>query len=223
MVPTYPGHDCPVRLIRLLLCELRRQLSRGGRKGSARMMRPEEVVLIAIVVVDSDVPQVRVVEDARADGHGNDIVVQCAAEGRLRQELEPLRGERALKARVGLADHVRTIAVAAHELVSQERRACRAGSRAGIEVGIRARCGRVVDGDHLSVAADPVAEIAVAFLDGGNAEDGSAGAAADAEACEIKKYNFPFAVQAPGSLTGPPMVPPKSFSMSLGRCGMPNW
>src|SRR2546428_7151354 len=40
--------------------------------------------------------------------------------------------------------------------------------------------------------------------------------------CEIKKYNFPFAVQAPGSLTGPPMVPPKSFSMSLGRCGMPN-
>ena len=41
--------------------------------------------------------------------------------------------------------------------------------------------------------------------------------------CERKKYHFPFAVQAPGSLTGPPMVPPKSFSMSLGRCGMPNW
>ena len=133
-----------------------------------------EVVFIAQILIEPQIQDVGVAaETARLRRRQK---VTCRPRrGRFRKELEPLQGQRISQPRIVRADHIRSIPVAAHELIADYLSIHDPGRR------------RVVDRDQVPVRIHPIAKVALPLFKRGDGKERAHQAAADSVAFPIDK------------------------------------
>ena len=150
------------------------------------------------------------------------IIIQRSGEGWSGQVLQPLLGQGVLESRVGGTNNIGLIAITPHELLASERLIACAGGKVGIVIRV-SLCGcRIVNGNELPTAVNPIGEIPLPFLHRWNAEHRGEVGAANVPLVKVDKEKGLSAIHILGILTGPPMFPPNSFSMSTGLDGLSN-